>query len=74
MSYKFRLLPLLLLLGCHAGKTPKADCMEKPRDNSMCLAIYEPVCGCNQKTYGNECEARAYGINTFTTGECGEKK
>jgi hypothetical protein len=74
MKITSKLIPLLLLLGCHAGKTLKKDCAEKTRDDSMCLAIYEPVCGCNQKTYGNECEARAYGITVFTKGECPDKE
>ncbi|MGN7889991.1 Kazal-type serine protease inhibitor family protein [Dyadobacter endophyticus] len=36
--------------------------------------IYHPVCGCNGKTYGNECEALAHGITSYQNGECSGSK
>jgi hypothetical protein len=37
-----------------------------------CLAIYQPVCGCNGVTYGNECEAMYFGgVTSWVGGECG---
>lgn len=36
-----------------------------------CLDIYEPVCGCNDSTYSNECEAFFYGgVTTYAIGAC----
>ncbi|MFC0261299.1 Kazal-type serine protease inhibitor family protein [Fontibacter flavus] len=40
------------------------------KNDVMCAAIYQPVCGCDSKTYGNACEANAKGILKFTEGQC----
>ena len=40
--------------------------------NIICPAIYLPVCGCNNVTYSNDCEAFNYGgVTSWTAGECG---
>ena len=31
---------------------------------------YDPVCGCNQKTYSNACMAQCHGITKYVKGEC----
>jgi hypothetical protein len=41
-------------------ETPPNDCTDRAA----------PVCGCDDKTYGNECDARAAGVSIQATGEC----
>ena len=36
----------------------------------ICDDIYKPVCGCNGKTYPNDCERGVAGIRKFSDGEC----
>ena len=45
----------------------QGQCTQMP---SFCLMLYDPVCGCGGKTYGNACSAAAAGVSVLAEGEC----
>lgn len=45
----------------------EGTCTKKAEE---CYEVYAPVCGCDSKTYGNDCEAAAAGVSVGSLGEC----
>lgn len=53
-------------LGCRKN----SDCRAQPVKDCLCMHVYEPVCGCDNKTYGNSCEATCAGVSSYSRGAC----
>jgi len=44
-------------------------CQTRPQ---ICTRQYDPVCGCDRRTYGNDCEANAASQSVMREGQCTE--
>ncbi len=53
-----------------SASTVDTTCRTHPQPDCACIQVYEPVCGCDGRTYGNACLARCAGIRQWTPGEC----
>ncbi len=68
MQFSVFLLFCFFALACN--KSDEDLCELGPALPIFCIQVYDPVCGCNEITYGNECEARAAGVPSFSPGKC----
>ena len=70
-----RISSIILLLSVFACSKDESnqnfnDCNAVLDENCVCITLYDPVCGCNGVTYGNNCEASCSGIAVSERGPC----
>ena len=54
--------------GAQCGESDHpGHCMVRPE---FCTDIYQPVCGCDDKEYGNGCSAATAGVGVKSDGQC----
>lgn len=60
----------LVLIAMAGTACEKKACKASLKPDCVCTMQYDPVCGCDNITYGNACEAECNSITDYAKGEC----
>ncbi|MEE3035349.1 MAG: kazal domain protein [Bacteroidota bacterium] len=68
----FRILIVFYFCFLSSCKKDSEACVDSSKidNDAVCIEIYDPVCGCDSKTYSNTCYAERAGIVSWENGEC----
>ena len=65
---------VFLAVGCSKSENVLLEqsypCVEQTDTDCFCTTHFDPVCGCNNKTYSNACDAFCHGIDVLYDGSC----
>ncbi|MCI5082340.1 MAG: hypothetical protein MRY78_11615 [Saprospiraceae bacterium] len=60
---------VIVLFGASCSKNESCQ-VHDYKEDCLCGYVLAPVCGCDGKSYPNECEAACNGIYDYTNGTC----
>ena len=65
---------IVFATACSPSKAKDSTCIGEVKKDCICTMQYDPVCGCDNKTYSNACVAGCAGVKVTTKGPCPEQE